>query len=55
MTYPALITLQIGFKTLEDPDQVAERIREAVRNIVGRTELEDFRWRSIPLEPGSSD
>ena len=53
MTHPALITLQVGFKTQEDPDQVAERIREAIRNIVGRDAVEDFRWRSIPLEPGS--
>lgn len=46
-----LVSVELRFETTEDPGQLAERIREAVRMIVGRTALEDFRWRSLPLEP----
>ena len=54
MSYPVLVTMQLAFKTTEDPDQLAERIREAVHMIVGRQALEDLRWRSMPLEPGAT-
>jgi hypothetical protein len=46
-----LITVELRFVTEDDPAQVAERIRESVRLIVGADALEEFRWRGLPLEP----
>jgi hypothetical protein len=45
-----LITVELRFKTRDDPGQLADRIQEATAMIVGREELEEFRWRSLPLE-----
>ncbi len=45
-----LITVELRFKTTDDPGQLADRIREAVRMIVGNEALEEFRWRGLPLE-----
>jgi hypothetical protein len=45
-----LITVELRFKTRDDPGGLADRIREATSLIVGREELEEFRWRSLPLE-----
>jgi len=45
-----LITVELRFKTRDDPGQLADRIHEAAALIVGREELEEFRWRSMPLE-----
>ena len=42
-----LVTIEIRFKTEEDPSQLAERIKEAVRMITG--EVEEFRLRTLPL------
>jgi hypothetical protein len=53
MSTPILVTIELRFKTEQDPEQLAERIRESVRLIVGREELEEFRWRAMPLGPGS--
>ena len=47
MTDPQLVTIEIRFKTGDDPAQLAERIREAVRMITG--EVEEFRVRTLPL------
>ena len=44
-----LVQVELRFITTDDPDQLAERIREAVRMIVGRDALEDFRVRTLPL------
>jgi hypothetical protein len=46
-----LITVELRFTTEDDPEQVAERIRESVRLIVGTEALEEFRWRGMPLDP----
>jgi hypothetical protein len=46
-----LISIDIRFVSAEDAEQVAERVRESVRLIVGREALEHFRWRTEPLEP----
>jgi hypothetical protein len=46
-----LITIELRFITSDDPEQVCERVRESVRLIVGGEALEEFRWRSMPLEP----
>ncbi len=45
-----LITVELRFKTADDPGQLADRIRESVRMIVGTEALEEFRWRGLPLE-----
>ncbi|MEP7059549.1 MAG: hypothetical protein ABI828_02350 [Actinomycetota bacterium] len=44
-----LIRVELGFRSREDPEAVADRIRESVANIVGRDALEDFRVRTLPL------
>ena len=46
-----LVTIEMRFTTHDDPDQIGERIREAVSLIVGRQALEDFRVRVLPLTP----
>ena len=48
---PTLVTIELRFTTTEDAEGLTERVGEAVRMIVGRDALEEFRWRSIPLEP----
>lgn len=50
MTEPLLISIELRFRTEEEPEQLAERIRESVRLIVGSDALEDFRYRSHSLE-----
>jgi len=45
-----LITVELRFKTRDEPGQLADRIQEATALIVGRQELEEFRWRAMPLE-----
>jgi len=44
-----LVSIELRFKTSEDPEQLGERVREAVRMIVGVDALEDFRLRTLPL------
>ena len=46
-----LVSIDIRFTSSEDAEQVAERIRESIRLIVGRGALDHFRWRTEPLEP----
>lgn len=46
-----LVSIDVRFITSDDPEQLTERIREAVRMVVGREQVEEFRWRSMPLEP----
>ena len=36
--------------TEDDPQQLADRFREAVATIVGRDALEEFRAKPMPLE-----
>jgi hypothetical protein len=50
MATSVLLHIDIRFVTAEDPEQTAERVREAVRLIAGR-DLEHFRWRTEMLEP----
>jgi hypothetical protein len=45
-----LISIELRFQTREDPEQLTDRVREAVRMIVGRESLEEFRWNALPLE-----
>ena len=53
MAEPILVTIELRFRTVQDPEPLTERVRESVRLIVGREELEEFRWRAMPLGPGS--
>jgi hypothetical protein len=45
-----LISVDLKFVTEDAAEPLAERIREAVANIVGRQALEEFRWRDMPLD-----
>jgi hypothetical protein len=46
----SLVTVEFRFVTEDDPQQLADRIREAVATIVGRAALEEFRAKPMPLE-----
>jgi hypothetical protein len=46
----SLVTVELRFVTEDDPQQLADRIREAVATIVGRERLEEFRAKPMPLE-----
>ena len=46
-----LIRVELSFATEEDPEALGDRIKEAVANIVGRRSIEEFRVRSMPLDP----
>ena len=46
-----LVTVEARFITEEDADQLGDRVREAVSQIVGRASLEEFRVRVLPLTP----
>jgi hypothetical protein len=48
---PVLVTIELRFRTEEDPHQLGERVRESVAMIVGRAHLEDYRLRVMPLAP----
>jgi hypothetical protein len=58
---PMLVRVELSFRTTTDADAAAygDRIQEAVRMIVGREALEEFRVRKVPLvekpKPGPSD
>lgn len=51
MAEPVLVTIELRFRTEDDPQQVGDRVRESVGMIVGREHLEDFRLRVLPLTP----
>jgi hypothetical protein len=46
-----LIRVELAFVTDDDADALGDRIRESVANIVGRHAIEEFRVRSMPLDP----
>jgi hypothetical protein len=46
-----LVTVEVRFVTEEDPEQLADRMRESVATIVGKEALEEFRIKKLPLEP----
>jgi hypothetical protein len=48
---PFLVTIEIRFRTDEETEPLADRVRESVAMIVGRENLEDFRVRELPLSP----
>ena len=50
MTDRQLVRVELSFVTESEPDQLGDRIQEAVRQIVGREALEEFRVRTLPLD-----
>ncbi len=46
-----LVTVELRFTTEDDPEQLGDRVRESVAQIVGRDRLEEFRVRVLPLPP----
>jgi hypothetical protein len=46
-----LVSVELRFTTEEEPQQLADRVRESVSTIVGRDRLEEFRVRVVPLSP----
>jgi hypothetical protein len=51
MAEPVLVTIELRFRTEDDPQQLGDRVRESVAMIVGRQALEDYRVRVLPLSP----
>jgi hypothetical protein len=51
MADPMLVTIELRFRTEDDPHQLGDRVRESVAMIVGRDRLEDYRLRVLPLSP----
>lgn len=51
----SLVRVELTFVSEEDAEAVGERIRESVRMIVGREALEEFRVRTMPLDPKKKD
>jgi hypothetical protein len=45
------VTVELRFRTEEDPKQLGERLRESAALIVGREALEEFRVRVLPMAP----
>ena len=45
-----LVRVELAFVTEEDPEQLGDRVREAVASIVGRRQLEEFRLKTMPLD-----
>ena len=50
-----LVRVELSFVTEDEPEGLGERIRESVRSIVGREALEEFRVRTMPLDPKKKD
>lgn len=50
-----LVRVELTFVSEDDADAVGERIRESIRMIVGREALEEFRVRTMPLDPKKKD
>jgi hypothetical protein len=51
MARQTLVTVELRFVTREeDPDQLADRLRESVATIVGKDALEEFRVKTMPLD-----
>ena len=46
-----LIRVELSFVTEDNAEALGDRIKESVANIVGRQAIEEFRVRSMPLDP----
>lgn len=51
MATKQLVEIQARFVTSEDTEGLADRLRESLALIVGKDALEEFRVRTLPLEP----
>lgn len=51
----ALVRVELSFVTEEDAAALGDRIRESVALIVGREALDEFRVRTMPLDPKKRD
>jgi len=51
MAEQMLVQVELRFVADEEPEGLAERVRESVALIVGRERLEEFRVRTLPLKP----
>jgi acetylornithine deacetylase/succinyl-diaminopimelate desuccinylase-like protein len=49
MAGETLVTVELRFVTGEDPEQLADRVRESIAAIVGKDALEEFRVKTMPL------
>jgi hypothetical protein len=49
MADQVLVTIEMRFRTADDPHQLGDRVHEATAMIVGRDALEEFRVRVLPL------
>lgn len=49
MAEQVLVSVEMRFKTEADARALGDRIEEAVRQIVGREALEEFRVRTLPM------
>ena len=50
-----LVRVELSFVTEDDPEPIGDRVRESVAMIVGRDRLEEFRVRTLPLDPKKKD
>lgn len=50
-----LVRVELAFVTDDDAEGLGDRIRESVGMIVGREALEEFRVRTMPLDPKKKD
>jgi hypothetical protein len=50
-----LVRVELSFVTEQDAQQLGDRIKESVGMIVGRRALEEFRIRTLPLDPKKRD
>jgi hypothetical protein len=50
-----LVRVELSFVTSDAPDALGDRIKESVALIVGRQALEEFRVRTMPLDPKKKD
>ena len=50
-----LIRVELAFVSEDDPESLGDRIKESVGMIVGRQAIEEFRVRSMPLDPKKKD
>ena len=55
MAEPLLITIDLRFRSSEDPEQMAERVREAVRMIAGRDHQKEDAWQGLIGERVGND
>jgi hypothetical protein len=51
MPEPQLVSIEFRFVSSEDAEALAERVRESARMIVAPSAVEDFKVRTMPINP----